>query len=267
MRRLAFVLLLAGCYTPKLTNGQFTCSASDTRCPSGMTCVCNVCTADPNMSCDGGVGDMSMPTDMPRMDMPPGNPCTNGMPASADPHLSGFALCPAAWTVPGLRSTSTPCNRQPGTNGMKGGTGCTALDNCGVGWHLCAGEAELGQRGFDAGKCAAVTGQELYVTLQQGSPPMPDGGGPPMGPPQCKAGENHIVFGCGGMGGPIDTSFCTIQDKSLVDKPGDGTDDCATSTSNLWSCGATGLSMGGAFEIDAVVKPATAGGGVMCCAD
>ena len=88
-----------------------------------------------------------------------------------------------------------------------------------------------------------------------------------MGPPQCKPGEYHIAFGCGSIGSAVDTTACTILNHSLTDKPSDGTDDCATSTSNLFSCGATGVMMTGPFEIDSVVKPATAGGGVMCCAD
>ena len=40
-------------------------------------------------------------------------------------------------------------------------------DNCGGGWHICAGQAELMQRGFGATQCNMITASELYVTLQE----------------------------------------------------------------------------------------------------
>jgi hypothetical protein len=257
-------LAALGCYSPAIQDGQFTCATTSV-CPSGFQCVAGVCHTSGAVS-DGG---QDAAADAAMSDAGVRSPCSNGGARSpGDPGIAGVALCPAAWLVPGVTSLNglgTPCNRQPTANGKNAqGTACSASDNCILGWHVCAGETELANLGFDTGQCsgALAASNALWITRQVGDVPM--SGGMPSGPPSCAIAMEHIVFGCGQLGGPSGPS-CTILNRVLLDDPmTTTTDECSTTSGGAFLCHGVGPGMP---EARVVTKPALAGGGVMCCLD
>jgi hypothetical protein len=258
MRVALFALLVAGCYSPTIKDGQFLCADGKT-CPSGFVCKCGGCFLPSSTCSDGGLpgGDMSMGDgSMATHD----DGCSNGgHRAAGDPNLPDVAVCPAAWALKGLANTQgqTPCGRMPGPNGKNGSNvDCSAQDNCAAGWHLCATEAELQGKGFTAAMCSALTG--FFATLQGGSVPM--SGGVPTGPPQCVSPMDHFVFGCGSTGMMAD--LCNVIDKVLLDNPSTGQDECSSSTNGAFTCVGTNMTTP---ETNVVQKPMLAGGGVICC--
>lgn len=251
-----------GCYAPSIKPGQFTC-ANDGVCPSGFSCVCGSCVIEGDGTACGDMSGASSSHDLAGgghdLGGMSGSPCSNGGARSTgDPGNADVALCPAAWTEAGLTGTDTPCNRQPGSNGKKGATNCSAADNCAAGWHLCASESELTGKGFTAANCSSVGSQSAFWATQQAGGPPANDGGMPSGPPVCSGATPHTIFGCGGYGM---TDACTLLGRVLTSMP--GSDMCATSAPP-WSCAA---SMGH-FEITVVTKSSSAsGGGVICCKD
>ncbi len=247
MRACLAALLLVACYSPSISDQQFRCS--NNVCPSGFMCLCGVCRT-PGSSCtDGGQpADMTMGK--------PNDGCSNGGGrAPNDPGLSDVAVCPAAWTASGILSTATPCGRQPQPDGKKGATDCTAEDNCAGGWHICNTETELMTRMFTRAQCNALSiTSDFWVTRQPGAPPMPPG------PPSCGEPGPRSLFGCGGFGNGTDPS-CAILAKAVLETPMPG-DQCAEATMQHWFCPGVEMTMTEASE---VIKPTTAGGGVICC--
>ncbi len=72
-----------------------------------------------------------------------------------------IAACAGAWSVPGLGLTSAgiapACNNQGGNDSSHAdGTGCSALDLCAVGWHICQGYQEVAAKTGSAGCADAV---------------------------------------------------------------------------------------------------------------
>lgn len=192
-------------------------------------------------------------------------PCSNGgVRAPRDPGLAALALCPAAWKVAGISNTAgrmTPCNRAPTANGTNGaGIDCSAEDNCGVGWHVCENEAEVGAKGLTVTACSALDDATnlLWITRQKGAPPPPETPGPPI----CDGTTNRTLFGCGGSGNTI-SSTCTIFRRALLESPNAG-DQCSDGSSGAFTCEGVNMTTGEAFVVK---KPALAGGGVMCCRD
>jgi hypothetical protein len=58
----AFALGLSGCYSPRIRNGGFACSSTDTpSCPTGFYCVNGLCEDSPNSGGGGGVGGNGTP--------------------------------------------------------------------------------------------------------------------------------------------------------------------------------------------------------------
>jgi len=243
----------SSCYNPSIQPLQFTCTSGN-GCPQGFVCSCGTCVSPGSSACDMGGGTDGM--------MPMGSGgCSNGMRVGGDPGLAGVAVCPAAWTVPGLTTTTarlTPCNRRPSGNGTVGTTRCSAEDNCAPGWHVCADEAELSSKGFTKANCDRLAQQsQLFVTRQAGGPPIAQ-----MGPPECNGGMARAIFGCGSFGNTPNT--CAIFNKVLVDRPNDGADDCSTASGGAFVCGGVTDLLP---EITVVTKPMIGGGGVLCCAD
>jgi hypothetical protein len=63
-------------------------------------------------------------------------------------HYPAIAACSGAWSVPGVdqsNAAGTTCNRQGGNTPPANteGTGCSAVDLCAVGWHICNGYQEV----------------------------------------------------------------------------------------------------------------------------
>ncbi len=265
MRALSIVLLAAGCYSPSLHDGQFTCERTSA-CPSGYQCLCHVCKksgsaagdCDLDMSggSDGSAHDLASAQDLSTPDLRPAllGGCSAGARSAQDPGYAKVALCAAAWTVPGLNS-STPCGRVVGVNGKSGNTACSSEDNCQSGWHVCRDEADLTASGFAKSDCQGLSAASaLWVTNQTGGPP------PSPGPAQCNSTTVGSVFGCGSYGKPPDSS-CHILQKVLLDPPGTGVDQCSVDSSGAFLCG-TQM----AAEATTVTKPARdTGGGVICC--
>jgi hypothetical protein len=259
--RVAFpLLLLASCYSPGITDGQFQCKNG--LCPSGFVCICGGVCKLPGSACtDGGgaqdmAGDMSMVIsgDMIRKNF---DGCSNGgTRAMSDPDLPNVAACPAAFQAPGIETNTTPCNRAPNMTGKVGGTDCSAEDNCAAGWHVCLNETELMMRGFGNVQCAQLsTAATFWVTRQTGGPTMP-----PTGPPAC-GNPARTMFGCGTYGEA--PGACTILNRVLFDKPTAG-DDCSTMSGGSWQCpGVDDMNP----DTKVVRKPGIAGGGVLCCRD
>jgi hypothetical protein len=272
VRLAALALVLCGCYAPNLKDGQFTCERSNA-CPSGYQCQCGVCHKGGTVggACDMGVppdlamsksSDLSMMSDA-ATDLSSAHDlktalggCSAGARSPQDPGRADVALCPAAWAVAGL-NTTTPCNRVVGPNGKSGATNCTSEDNCAVGWHVCTGETELSTKGFSKSDCSNVSSANstLWVTRQEGSPPSGA-----SAPPQCNNTMVGPVFGCGGWGMPPDGSTCTLLQKVLLNGMG-GTDMCSSSTSGVFSCG----TVSGPEANDVIKTTRDTGGGVICC--
>ncbi|HZS37764.1 MAG TPA: hypothetical protein VFF06_13095 [Polyangia bacterium] len=259
---LAFALF-AGCYSPTIADGQFTCAGGGA-CPSGFQCTCGACRPSGVTGClDGGSGadasDAAMPQDLAAADGACASPCSNGCARSPqDPGTNPqVAICPGAWKLGGV-NTPAACNHAPhadGTNGLS--TDCAMADNCAAGWHVCRGEADLMSRNFHQADCAAlVNAGALWLTAQQGDAQMPDGGGPPMGAPMCSIQRLHFAFGCGSLG--MTPMSCTILNRVLVDPPGG--DPCSSSTGGVFSCASSPVA-------NSVTKSGIAGGGVLCCVD
>jgi len=268
MIRLALIALAAGCYSPDIADGQFSC-AGDTPCPSGFVCSCGACrkqalsSCAPDMSAGGADGGLDMAVSA--------EACANGgMRSAGDPGLAKVAACPAAWQLPGL-GTSPMCGRQPTANGKNAtGTSCAASDNCAAGWHICNDLAELGKDGFGTAECTTLSGQiGLWLMKEPIAPGMPDGGGGMPGPAMCGTPESHLALGCGSLGKSPDATNCLPLNKMLADMPEDGKDECETTTDQAFICGVagSGISAFGQFEYTTVYKPTLDKGGVLCCAD
>src|SRR5262249_7574227 len=77
VRFLALVVLLAGCFSPQIDDGQFACA--DNQCPSGFTCaMCDLrCWRDPDHQCRVEPPDGAVPV---TVDAPPPPPVDAAVP-------------------------------------------------------------------------------------------------------------------------------------------------------------------------------------------
>jgi hypothetical protein len=265
IRGVLALVLLAGCYSPNVKDGQFTCKTSSA-CPADFDCICNLCRA-PGVdagACNPGDGGQPQP-DM-RMNPVRTDGCSLPLPGggsgrgSPDPGLERLAFCPAAWRVPGLISTAgrmTPCNRQPRGDGRSmTGTDCSAEDNCAPGWHLCLNETEIMMAGLTRALCDEITigtAEDFYATGQTAGPTSPGA------PPSCNVPQDRAIMGCGKYGKPV-PSGCMVLTRAIIDDP--MPDDGCTTINAAWACSGTGGTGG---ELNTVVKASGMGGGVMCC--
>lgn len=133
------------------------------------------------------------------------------------PNIAG---CSGGWSQPGVTSPLAPgCGRTSGDDSANPtGQGCSALDLCAEGWHVCDGKAEVAQRSPDGCTGAVPPGTPnkslffaVHQTSLQGSTCTDDG-----------TGDND-VFGCGNLGnalspdkncGPLDRVLASTQPNS-----------------------------------------------------
>lgn len=149
----------------------------NTPCGAGRVCLSGVCTTiqPPETGCADGARE--------------------GFVSQADyPSIAG---CAGAWSVPGItRDNLAPtCARAAGDDGSNvEGSGCSAVDLCAAGWHVCAGKDEVG-RLAPAGCADAVPAgtpdKALLFAVRQHSTTGSE----------CDASSNdNDVFGCGNLG-------------------------------------------------------------------
>jgi hypothetical protein len=133
-------------------------------------------------------------------------------------HIAG---CSGAWDQPGVSpdSVQPTCGRQGGDDGQHAdGVGCSSVDLCATGWHLCKEWQEVAQKSPTG--CAGATPanappKSLFFAMRQSSPNNSE----------CTAwgtGFND-VFGCGNLGhalpadkhcGPLDRVLASTQPNS-----------------------------------------------------
>jgi hypothetical protein len=109
-----------------------------------------------------------------------------------------IAACAGAWSVGGVtRDDMAPtCNRQAGNDSSnKDGAGCSAVDNCAVGWHICKGQLEVAQKaplkGCDDAVPAGAAPKSLFFAIHQNST---------LNSTCDNSTNGNDVFGCGNLG-------------------------------------------------------------------
>jgi hypothetical protein len=239
---LPLAIVLGGCYSPHVVDGQYLCSAGT--CPDGQTCSrCGICVAQGDLSIAG--------------DGCPG--CAAGVRSPGDFTLAGLALCPASWTVPGVSATataslSTPCGRTVGAGGKGAdGTACTVEDNCALGWHVCTDDADASKHGLSSSRCDSLDAQMSFWVTRQGAALVEASKSLKCGP------TGTALVGCGALQSTSPLSGCSALTRTMGDVSASST--CASASNNVWQCGSPGM------EVLEVTKPLLTKGGVMCCRD
>jgi hypothetical protein len=169
-----------------------------------------------------------------------------------------IAACSGAWQIPGLvgPNTQTPqCQRRGGNTGNSSttGAGCSVADLCAEGWHVCESVAEFKTKAPDCIDVLMVIGGSptFFATRQRGA----GVGGDLMCDAQNREGTNN-VYGCGNIGSQA-AKGCMPFTRMLRDA------DCKNNPPWMCTNGPTDQNI---LELDGVTKPATARGGVLCCA-
>jgi hypothetical protein len=250
------LLVLAGCYSPALRDGQYLCP--DGSCPPSQICSpCGICVSRG----DAPHGGLACPG------------CALGERSAGDLRLPNLALCGAAWTVPGVSSDApaslaTPCNREPDNDGISvvdRTTACSVEDSCAPGWHVCADEDEASARGLTRQKCQGLDSEDgnFWATRMPGTRVIKDATAA-----SCAAagqtGATVRLIGCGPLYSTKNTQVCSVLARYIGEIPASGTAvawDCAAHSGGAWQCGSDGT------EALDVVKPSAAHGGVLCCRD
>jgi hypothetical protein len=151
-----------------------------------------------------------------------------------------IAACSGGWSVPGVTVASPSCNHNAGDDSANpAGTGCSVADLCEVGWHVCAGSAEVVSKSDGLNCNGDLLG--FFATRQSGP-----------GWAICGAGNNDL-FGCGSIGATPGPS-CGVLNRF--------SNDLCINLGAPWSCGSDGYQ-----EAANVTKNGSAGGGVLCCRD
>jgi hypothetical protein len=169
-----------------------------------------------------------------------------------------IAACAGAWDTPGLDSTDarTPqCGRQGGNDGNKpDGHGCSVVDLCEAGWHVCTTDHGVGLATMGAGCDDAVApagGKPVfYVTRQRGIGLTCDNSPNPTG--------TNNLYGCGNIGSTADRNSCTPLTRMMRDS------DCLLNSPWMCSDGPNGTSQD---EYNVVTKGSSSRGGALCCHD
>jgi hypothetical protein len=171
---------------------------------------------------------------------------------------ANIAACSGGWTVAGVTSVasqSPQCNHNAGDDSANPlGTGCSVMDLCQVGWHVCANSAEVVAKsgglncngGFSNPSNNSDTA--LFFTTRQSGP----------GSGQCGNGNNDL-FGCGTLGdAPFNQASCGVLNRFSNNL----CNSLNTSSGTPWACGNDGFQ-----EAANVTKIAATRGGVLCCRD
>ncbi len=180
----------------------------------------------------------------------------------------GIAGCSGGFSVPGILGALTPqCAFSAGNSGNNPkGAGCSAADLCAPGFHVCQSAGDV-QASSPTGCTGAATSPGLFFATQQSSTgcslcALGNGADPVVCngcscAPNCKqtALTANDLFGCGSLGNSV--SSCSALDRSSGNT-------CAA-LGPPWICDAPGSA--GCDEATLVTKSASAGGGVLCCAD
>jgi hypothetical protein len=184
-----------------------------------------------------------------------------------------IAACAGGWTIPGVfpspaHSNAAGCEA-PGNSSTvnPNGVGCSAIDLCSPGWHLCRG-GEVGVRA--SGGCAAATSEYTAKAFYVGAISSTGCDACALitntvttgcNSYSCVAGcqenpaLNNDVFGCGSTGTIVPASVCDVTRASG--------NTCSALPAG-WSCGTSGQ----AESTATVHNPAATGapeGGVLCC--
>jgi hypothetical protein len=168
-----------------------------------------------------------------------------------------IAACSGGWNVPGLlgpAATAPQCGRRAGNSGaLPGGAGCSAADLCAEGWHVCDTASEVFQLAGDCKDAIGPLGAApvFFATRQRALGNI------------CVAANDagtSRLHGCGNFGNKEDQS-CAPLPFLLRDV------DC--SSNPPWSCPTRMMTplFPALGEIQTVVKPGPARGGVLCCHD
>lgn len=137
---LSSIVALAGCYDPTIRDGQFTCSAADPSCPSGLSCdpCAHTCVRTPAASCDGGTGaggDMAHASGGGDMAQPPMPTCSSSSDctgSSCPPGSTKGCICvlpPNMTTMVCASACSVDADCPPGPNMSV--QHCQPTGNCG----------------------------------------------------------------------------------------------------------------------------------------
>jgi hypothetical protein len=167
--------------------------------------------------------------------------------------LANIAACSGGWSVAGVKSAPsyTPaCGRQGGDDGSNpNGTGCSVVDLCAVGWHVCDSPADVTNSAGIASACsdpAQFPAQTFFITRQSGS-----------GSLACDNVGNNDVFGCGNLGTATSQASCLPINRTV----GAG----CSNLGNGWACGQ--VAAANVTEALTVTKSLPGRGGALCCRD
>ncbi len=184
--------------------------------------------------------------------------------------LPAVAGCAGAWSVAGifpspLRSGVAAC----ATNGddsatSANGAGCSAIDLCSVGWHICKADEVAGRTNGLVCTGSAYGTTEFYAASVSGTgcnvcavPSNTDTSTTTCTTVSCASNckerpdLNNDFFGCGSMGVNVGAGSCTLNRAS--------NDQCAALTAGGWTCPSS------IAESRSVTKTLSTGGGVLCC--
>lgn len=161
--------------------------------------------------------------------------------ADARPNIAG---CSGGFAVAGLLNDAAPtCGRSGGDDGaFPEGTGCSATDLCGAGWHVCLTPGQVAGAGDTCAGATVEGDPAMFFAIRQSGPGAGD----------CGLGANDL-FGCGNLG-LAPAASCAPLDRF--------SNDLCAALGAPWACGADGLN-----EANNVTKGGPEGGGVLCCRD
>jgi len=230
-----------------LGNDPRNCGACGVICPAENACSGGVCTPIVNTS-DIGCADGQREAFVDRTAFP------------------NIAACSGGWSRPGifpspLRSNNLACARSGDDGNNPTGSGCSSVDLCAPGWHLCRG-GEIRPRAAqscaatsypaDSFFAAAVSGTGCGVcALLTGTVTSGCNSSNCVGNCREDPSLNNDFFGCGSTGAAATPSTCDGLDRF-------SNNDCGA-LGAPWACG------GGVMESITVTKTTAARGGVLCC--
>ncbi|MEO5726842.1 MAG: MopE-related protein [Byssovorax sp.] len=185
--------------------------------------------------------------------------------AAAYPEIAG---CSGGFSVPGLLGALTPkCGFAAGNSGPNpGGAGCSAVDLCAPGFHVCKSAADVKAHSPTGCVNSAPVAGLFFATGQSSTGCALCALGSGANPSVCNgcscatdcaqtALTANDLFGCGSDGAIADS--CGVLDRT--------SNNLCAQIGSPWSCGAAGSS--GCDEASVVTKTSSAGGGVLCCMD
>jgi hypothetical protein len=252
-----------------LGNDNVNCGACGKVCSASEVCSGGMCTALSSINA-AGCADSTREAFVNQAIFPAIAACAGGWDGNGS-----IANYTGVFPAP-LRTTSPACAQNGNSGPNPKGAGCSAIDLCAAGWHICAGGeviVRVQQAAPDAGirtdGCAAETwpARSFFAAAigSTGFSICAEPYGTVTGPSctnasgavgcQANPGLTNDIFGCGSEG--VAVSTCGDVDRS-------GGNLCGSLDSG-WSCGTDGLRE----SVNAVHNPspagAASGGGVLCC--